>query len=143
MLVQGREKGRAAAHLLAADAYDPQWPATVLVECAQPHLFLDAEALAAAGIDDGVEVLAFIDDMAARLAHCDVVICRAGAVTVSELCAAGEDQHGQGHRDPRWEAAGHGDRAEGGADQGVGQTDQSDGAGGFPIRRSIFRTHVQ
>ncbi|KQW65627.1 undecaprenyldiphospho-muramoylpentapeptide beta-N-acetylglucosaminyltransferase [Methylibium sp. Root1272] len=47
------------------------------------------EAYAAAGIDDGVEVLAFIDDMAARLAHCDVVICRAGAVTVSELCAAG------------------------------------------------------
>ncbi|GAA3571533.1 hypothetical protein GCM10022197_30060 [Microlunatus spumicola] len=47
MLVQGREKGRAAAHLLAADAYDPQWPATVLVECARPHLFLDHDALAA------------------------------------------------------------------------------------------------
>ncbi|MCK6426268.1 MAG: undecaprenyldiphospho-muramoylpentapeptide beta-N-acetylglucosaminyltransferase [Burkholderiaceae bacterium] len=35
------------------------------------------------------EVLPFIDDMARRLAECDVVICRAGAVTVSELCAAG------------------------------------------------------
>jgi UDP-N-acetylglucosamine--N-acetylmuramyl-(pentapeptide) pyrophosphoryl-undecaprenol N-acetylglucosamine transferase len=44
---------------------------------------------AAAGIDDGVEVVAFIDDMAAHLAHCDAMICRAGAVTVSELCAAG------------------------------------------------------
>lgn len=43
----------------------------------------------AAGITDGVEVLAFIDDMAARLAACDAMICRAGAVTVSELCAAG------------------------------------------------------
>ncbi len=35
------------------------------------------------------ELLPFIDDMARRLAECDLVICRAGAVTVSELCAAG------------------------------------------------------
>jgi len=35
------------------------------------------------------EVLPFIDDMADRLAACDLVVCRAGAITVSELCAAG------------------------------------------------------
>jgi UDP-N-acetylglucosamine--N-acetylmuramyl-(pentapeptide) pyrophosphoryl-undecaprenol N-acetylglucosamine transferase len=35
------------------------------------------------------EVLPFIDDMAERLADCDLIVCRAGAVTVSELCAAG------------------------------------------------------
>ena len=35
------------------------------------------------------EVLPFIDDMASRLAECDVLVCRAGAITVSELCAAG------------------------------------------------------
>ena len=35
------------------------------------------------------EVLAFIDDMAARYAWCDVVICRAGALTIAELAAAG------------------------------------------------------
>ena len=35
------------------------------------------------------EVLPFIDDMAARLGECDVIVCRAGAITVSELCAAG------------------------------------------------------
>jgi UDP-N-acetylglucosamine--N-acetylmuramyl-(pentapeptide) pyrophosphoryl-undecaprenol N-acetylglucosamine transferase len=35
------------------------------------------------------EVLPFIDNMAERLAACDVIVCRAGAVTVSELCAAG------------------------------------------------------
>jgi UDP-N-acetylglucosamine--N-acetylmuramyl-(pentapeptide) pyrophosphoryl-undecaprenol N-acetylglucosamine transferase len=35
------------------------------------------------------EVLPFIDDMAAQLAQADLVLCRAGAVTVSELCAAG------------------------------------------------------
>lgn len=35
------------------------------------------------------ELLPFIDDMADRLAQCDLMICRAGAVTVSELCAGG------------------------------------------------------
>jgi len=41
--------------------------------------------------DAGVEaeVLPFIDNMAERLAACDVIVCRAGAITVSELCAAG------------------------------------------------------
>jgi UDP-N-acetylglucosamine--N-acetylmuramyl-(pentapeptide) pyrophosphoryl-undecaprenol N-acetylglucosamine transferase len=45
------------------------------------------EAYAAAGIV--AEVLPFIDDMPGRLAACDVMVCRAGAITVSELCAAG------------------------------------------------------
>jgi len=35
------------------------------------------------------DVVPFIDDMPARLAACDLIVCRAGAVTVSELCAAG------------------------------------------------------
>jgi len=35
------------------------------------------------------EVLPFIDNMSERLALCDVIVCRAGAMTVSELCAAG------------------------------------------------------
>jgi len=51
------------------------------------------DAYRAAGLEpdaaQGIEVLPFIDDMAARLAACDLMLCRAGAVTVSELCAAG------------------------------------------------------
>lgn len=35
------------------------------------------------------EVLAFIDDMAKRYATCDLVLCRAGALTIAELSAAG------------------------------------------------------
>jgi UDP-N-acetylglucosamine--N-acetylmuramyl-(pentapeptide) pyrophosphoryl-undecaprenol N-acetylglucosamine transferase len=35
------------------------------------------------------EVQPFIDDMAAYLDICDLIVCRAGAITVSELCAAG------------------------------------------------------
>ncbi|HCB75313.1 MAG TPA: undecaprenyldiphospho-muramoylpentapeptide beta-N-acetylglucosaminyltransferase [Sphingomonas bacterium] len=44
-------------------------------------------AYRAAGVDG--EILPFIDDMAAQLAAADLIVCRAGAVTVSELCAAG------------------------------------------------------
>ncbi|MCV2356734.1 undecaprenyldiphospho-muramoylpentapeptide beta-N-acetylglucosaminyltransferase [Paucibacter sp. B2R-40] len=35
------------------------------------------------------EILPFIDDMAQQLAQADLILCRAGAVTVSEICAAG------------------------------------------------------
>lgn len=35
------------------------------------------------------QTVPFIDDMAAALADCDLMLCRAGAGTVSELCAAG------------------------------------------------------
>lgn len=49
------------------------------------------QAYAAAGLQLGrdVTLLPFIDNMAALLAECDVILCRAGAITVSELCAAG------------------------------------------------------
>lgn len=42
---------------------------------------------AQAGVEG--ELLAFIDDMAGRYAKADLVICRAGALTVAELAAAG------------------------------------------------------
>lgn len=35
------------------------------------------------------EILPFVDNMDQRLAACDAIVCRAGAITVSELCAAG------------------------------------------------------
>lgn len=48
-------------------------------------------AYEAAGFVVGKDVtlLPFVDDMPQRLAACDVIVCRAGAITVSELCAAG------------------------------------------------------
>lgn len=45
------------------------------------------EAYAQAGLQARVE--AFLEDMPEQLAACDLVLCRAGAITVSELCAAG------------------------------------------------------
>lgn len=45
------------------------------------------EAYKAAGVQ--AELLPFIDDMATRYAWADVVICRAGALTIAELAAVG------------------------------------------------------
>jgi UDP-N-acetylglucosamine--N-acetylmuramyl-(pentapeptide) pyrophosphoryl-undecaprenol N-acetylglucosamine transferase len=51
------------------------------------HIDAVRAAYAAAGVE--AELLPFIDDMPGRLADCDLIVCRAGAVTVSELCTAG------------------------------------------------------
>lgn len=61
--------------------------AEVVHQTGQAHLASVQAAYAQAGV--AAQVLPFIDDMAARLAECDLIVCRAGAVTVSELCAAG------------------------------------------------------
>jgi UDP-N-acetylglucosamine--N-acetylmuramyl-(pentapeptide) pyrophosphoryl-undecaprenol N-acetylglucosamine transferase len=53
----------------------------------EAHLQALRASYASMGIE--ADVQPFIDDMAAALGDCDVMICRAGAVTVSELCAAG------------------------------------------------------
>ena len=67
------------------------WPeeqrSLVLHQSGQDHLGAVWQAYTDAGLT--AEVRPFIDDMAAALAWADVVVCRAGALTVSELCAAG------------------------------------------------------
>ncbi|QPF75328.1 undecaprenyldiphospho-muramoylpentapeptide beta-N-acetylglucosaminyltransferase [Roseateles sp. DAIF2] len=59
----------------------------VVHQAGQANLSAVQAAYQAAGAQ--AEILPFIDDMAAQLAAADLIICRAGAVTVSELCAAG------------------------------------------------------
>jgi UDP-N-acetylglucosamine--N-acetylmuramyl-(pentapeptide) pyrophosphoryl-undecaprenol N-acetylglucosamine transferase len=51
------------------------------------HIETVRAAYAKAGVS--AECIAFIDDMAARYAWADLVICRGGALTVAELAAAG------------------------------------------------------
>jgi UDP-N-acetylglucosamine--N-acetylmuramyl-(pentapeptide) pyrophosphoryl-undecaprenol N-acetylglucosamine transferase len=51
------------------------------------HIDAVRAGYAAAGVK--VDALAFIDDMARRYGEADVVICRAGALTVTELACAG------------------------------------------------------
>ena len=68
------------------------WPVesrpAVIHQTGQANMTTVQAAYHAAGIDD-TTLLPFIDDMAAQLAAADVIVCRAGAITVSELCAAG------------------------------------------------------
>ena len=59
----------------------------VVHQSGKQHIAALTNAYAKAGVQ--AEVLPFIDDMAARYAQADLVICRAGAITVAELCAAG------------------------------------------------------
>lgn len=69
----------------------PEQRPQVVHQTGEKHFAEVQAAYQAAGLQLGrdVTLLPFIDDMPARLAACDVIVCRAGAVTVSELCAAG------------------------------------------------------
>ncbi|MBW7901670.1 MAG: undecaprenyldiphospho-muramoylpentapeptide beta-N-acetylglucosaminyltransferase [Rhodocyclaceae bacterium] len=60
---------------------------TVVHQAGEKHLAALQENYAAAGVQ--AHCVAFIDDMAGAYAWADVVICRAGALTVAELAAAG------------------------------------------------------
>ena len=56
-------------------------------QAGERHLDALRRNYAQAGVDG--ELVAFIEDMGRRYAEADLVICRAGAMTVSELAAAG------------------------------------------------------
>lgn len=72
----------------AALALIPETLRPVVVhQSGKQHIEALKNAYARAGVQ--AEVLPFIDDMASRYSQADLVICRAGAITVSELCAAG------------------------------------------------------
>jgi len=59
----------------------------VVHQAGEKHIDTLRNNYAAAGVQG--ELVAFIDDMARRYAEADLVICRAGAVTVAELSAGG------------------------------------------------------
>jgi UDP-N-acetylglucosamine--N-acetylmuramyl-(pentapeptide) pyrophosphoryl-undecaprenol N-acetylglucosamine transferase len=71
----------------AVAAMDPAARPQVLHQCGQGNDAAVAQAYVQAGVT--AQAVPFIDDMAQALADCDVVVCRAGAITVSELCVAG------------------------------------------------------
>ena len=56
-------------------------------QCGERTIETARNAYAGSGID--VELMPFIDDMASAYAWADLVVCRAGALTVAELCAVG------------------------------------------------------
>ncbi|QQD19072.1 undecaprenyldiphospho-muramoylpentapeptide beta-N-acetylglucosaminyltransferase [Spongiibacter nanhainus] len=90
VLVLGGSQGAKAIN----DAVVETWIS--LPEAQRPALWhqagaAHADAVAARYAEAGVKVLAdaFIDDMAAAYAWADLVLCRAGALTVAELAAVG------------------------------------------------------
>jgi len=88
ILVVGGSLGAQALNevLPKAIALLPEKP-RVVHQAGEKHLEILQKNYSAAGVQG--ELLAFIDDMASRYAEADLVICRAGAVTVSELAAGG------------------------------------------------------
>jgi UDP-N-acetylglucosamine--N-acetylmuramyl-(pentapeptide) pyrophosphoryl-undecaprenol N-acetylglucosamine transferase len=66
---------------------DTQVRPQVFHQCGKQHEQVTSERYKAAGVD--AEVAPFIRDMAQAYGWADVVVCRAGALTVSELAAAG------------------------------------------------------
>ena len=81
---------------LGAQALNESVPKALALMSARPQVVHQAgekhlDALRKHYADAGVqgELVAFIDDMARRYAEADLVICRAGAVTIAELSAGG------------------------------------------------------
>lgn len=60
---------------------------TVFHQCGAGHVEATRASYAQLGVL--AEVQAFVDDMSAQYQQADLVICRAGAITVTELCAVG------------------------------------------------------
>jgi UDP-N-acetylglucosamine--N-acetylmuramyl-(pentapeptide) pyrophosphoryl-undecaprenol N-acetylglucosamine transferase len=90
VLVLGGSQGALALNRAVPAALaqlDPAFRPIVRHQCGERTLDLAREAYAEHDVD--VELLPFIDDMADAYAWADLVICRAGALTVAELCAVG------------------------------------------------------
>ena len=90
LLVVGGSLGAQALNTVLPEALAlipaPQRP-QVVHQAGEKHLEALRAGYAAAGVQG--ELVAFIEDMARRYAEADLVICRAGAITVAELAAGG------------------------------------------------------
>lgn len=64
-------------------------PLDVYHQCGQNHQASTAERYAHAAADFKVQVEPFIQDMAQAYRDADLIICRAGALTVTEIATAG------------------------------------------------------
>lgn len=90
LLVLGGSLGAAALNTTVPQALALLAPGErplVRHQCGRGHDETTAQAYAAAGVE--AQVAPFLDDMAAAYGWADLVLCRAGALTVAELAAAG------------------------------------------------------
>jgi UDP-N-acetylglucosamine--N-acetylmuramyl-(pentapeptide) pyrophosphoryl-undecaprenol N-acetylglucosamine transferase len=89
LLVLGGSQGARALNAAVPQALRQLEGAGIAVrhQCGEKLQAETADAYRAAGIEASIEP--FIADMAAAYAWADLVVCRAGALTIAELCAAG------------------------------------------------------
>jgi UDP-N-acetylglucosamine--N-acetylmuramyl-(pentapeptide) pyrophosphoryl-undecaprenol N-acetylglucosamine transferase len=90
VLVLGGSQGARALNLALPAALAqlaPEFAIEVRHQCGERHREQAEQAYASAGVSAQVET--FIRDMAAAYAWADLVVCRSGALTLAELCAAG------------------------------------------------------
>ncbi len=90
LLVLGGSQGALALNRTVPAALallDAQARPLVRHQCGERTLQTAKDAYAENDVD--VELMPFIEDMAEVYAWADLVVCRAGALTVAELCAAG------------------------------------------------------
>jgi UDP-N-acetylglucosamine--N-acetylmuramyl-(pentapeptide) pyrophosphoryl-undecaprenol N-acetylglucosamine transferase len=90
LLVLGGSQGALALNRVvpaALQLIDPDQRPVVRHQCGERTLDIAQQAYADSDVT--VELAPFIEDMAAAYTWADLVVCRAGALTVAELCAAG------------------------------------------------------
>lgn len=90
VLVLGGSQGARSLNEMVPEALAqlaPEFRPAVRHQCGERHLEAARSAYQRAGV--AVQLSAFLDDMAQAYSWADVVVCRAGALTVSELAAAG------------------------------------------------------
>ncbi|MCH8499716.1 MAG: undecaprenyldiphospho-muramoylpentapeptide beta-N-acetylglucosaminyltransferase [Marinobacter sp.] len=90
LLVLGGSLGAQAINTRLPDALaamDPSVRPVVRHQCGRRNIEETEQAYEQAGITANIEP--FITDMAEAYAWADLVVCRAGALTIAELCAAG------------------------------------------------------
>lgn len=91
VLVVGGSLGAEPLNKLLPEALallDEQLQVDVRHQCGEQHVEVTQQRYANVGV--AADVFPFIDDMAAAYAWADLVICRAGALTVSELAIMGK-----------------------------------------------------
>ena len=86
---QGAQQINQALPAVAARLLDRLPALRILHQAGAKNLDETRQAYAEAGIRDRVEVVPFLDDVAGAMAASHLLVSRAGAITLAEICAAG------------------------------------------------------
>ncbi len=89
LVLGGSQGAKALNEAVPAALAVTQTPVRVVHQCGRVHTEAVAERYRELGAGGRAEVVPFIDDMPAALAAAELVISRAGASAVSEICAVG------------------------------------------------------